>query len=121
VSFDGSGDSGSIEDVAFEPAIDHQALAALTVEHVATARVLDDGTWKTITAAQQSTLNDAIEALTYDYLEETDINWYDNDGGFGTLVIDVPQGTVALDINCRYTESTSEHYSERDIATGAEL
>ena len=75
---------------------------------------------KTVTP-QQSTLNEAIDELTYDYLEETGVDWYNNDGGYGELVIDVNAGTVALEVNVRYTESTTEYSAERDIATGEDI
>lgn len=121
VSFDGSGDSGSIEDIAFEPADRLQNPGNIQTEHLVTESILDDGIWLSRVSIQQTTLEEAIRTLTDDYLSEVDVNWYDNDGGFGSLEIDVGQGTVSLEVNCRYTESTTEHHSERDIATGQEL
>ena len=38
-----------------------------------------------------------------------------------TLVIDVTHGTVALQVNVRFTESTTEFCCERDIMTGEEI
>lgn len=66
----------------------------------------------------QGSVNDVIDALTYDYLEEVDVDWYNNDGGYGELIIDVSNGTVSLEVNQRYTESNTEYSMEHDIETG---
>lgn len=121
VTFDGSGDSGSIDDIHFAPAANADTIRDATIEHLATGSVFDDGQWRTAQTPQTATVYEAIEALTYDYLEETGINWYDNDGGFGNLEIDVANASVTLEINQRYTESTSEFYAEHNIETGEEL
>ena len=63
----------------------------------------------------------AIEELTDDYLAETNVDWYNNDGGFGELIIDVDEGTVALEVSVRFTESSTEYSCTRDIVTGEEL
>ena len=51
---------------------------------------------------------------------ETDIDWY-NDGGYGEIEIDVVEGTVRLNVNVRYVESSNEFSCERDIMTGEEV
>ena len=61
------------------------------------------------------------EELTYDYLQETDVDWYNDEGGFGKLVIDVQEGTVTLEVNQRYTDSTCEFQAEREILTGEDV
>ncbi len=55
------------------------------------------------------------------YSARMGVDWYNNDGGYGDLVINVENGTVALDVNVRYTESTNEFWSERDIITGEQI
>ena len=62
-------------------------------------------------------LDTAIEELTDDYLAETNVDWYNNDGGFGDLTIDVDEGTVALEVSIRFTESSTEYSCTRDIVT----
>ena len=121
VYFDGSGDDGSIESIEFLPQDHTDDFADLPVEILTTQSAFDDGHWVYQTTPEQMTLKDAIETITYDYLEETDTDWVNNDGGFGNLEIDVSTGTVTLEVNTRYTESTTEYSAERDIATGAEL
>ena len=119
VSFEGSGDNGSIEDVHYKSPDAFNAEAVI-VQHTTTYHRFEDGQWIRGTELTENTLNDAIENLTYDYLVETGADWCNNDGGYGELLIDVQRGTVALDVNVRYTESTNAFSSERDIATGEE-
>jgi len=119
VSFDGSGDSGLIEEVRFNGAeIDARSLS---VDIGLIYRALEEGTWVTRRAVERQTLLQAIETLTDDYLEETGVNWYDNDGGFGELRIDTERGTVDLEIKVRFTETSIEYSRICDIQTGEEL
>ena len=119
VIFDGSGDSGSIDHVGYGDAqIDG---SALMVEIEVMHRVFDAGRWVTSRTLEHTDLDRAIETLTDDYLEETNVDWYNNDGGFGELAIDVDEGTVALDVHVRFTECSTEYSCTRDIATGGEV
>lgn len=116
VSFDGCGDSGSIEDVTFGQAnID---ATALMVEVEIASRVLQNDKWITNRLLEPRDLQRAIEAVTNDYLEETDVDWYNGDGGFGELNIDVEAGTVSLEVSVRCTESSTQFSATRDIASG---
>lgn len=120
VAFDGSGDEGSIHSLYCEPCHSEEVLSR-EIEHPERKRVFEEGQWFTISEDVLQPVGDAIETLTNDYLEETDIDWYNDDGGFGELVIDVSQGTVSLDVSVRYTDSVHEFYRENDILTGEEL
>lgn len=119
VSFDGSGDSGSIHDVSFEPEWGNDRPLVTMLKEM---RVYDKDqqTWMRATQEEDMPLTEAIAELTYDYLDESGVDWYNNDGGYGDLVIDVRAGTVALTVNQRYTESTCEYEAELDIASGEE-
>jgi hypothetical protein len=97
VSFDGYGDSGQIERVEVEGAVD--ALPAATVE-IATA------IWGELEPQRQSmSLADAIEKLIYDFLGSAHDGWEDNDGAYGEFTFDVADRTIRLDYNERYTAS----------------
>ena len=109
VSFNGEGDSGSIEDILYEPRGNEEAVKALPVEHISTSSFFDDGQWRRHATPEQSTLNEAIDALTYDYLEETNVDWYNNDGGGGEFTIDFRSQCIEAYIDCHYTESILEH------------
>jgi len=118
VTFDGGGDSGSIEDVEFEDAFGDIELVNVSV--LKNSRYFDDGRWRLETVVTDLTLEEAIHVLTDDYLEETDVDWYNNDGGFGVLYIHPLEGSVELDVNTRFSESTMAFYAKKDIATGEE-
>lgn len=121
VSFNGYSDSGSIEDISYTPCENPDALKALPIQHISTSSCFEDGQWRRTTTPEQSTLNEVMDALTNDYLEETGVDWYNNDGGYGELVIDVHAGTVSLEVQVRYTESRTEYSAERDIETGDDI
>lgn len=119
VSFDGSGDDGSIQDVCFgEAKIDPKALM---VEIEIANRVLQKDKWITNRLLERKDLSSAIEEVTDDYLQETNVDRYNNDGGFGELSIDVEAGTVSLEVSVRYTESSTEFSATRDIASGEDV
>jgi len=115
MSFDGCGDSGSIDAISYGDAKVDAASVQIEVEVF--DRVFETDR-REVTCR---TLDLAIEELTNDYLEETQVNWYDNDGGYGELTIDVQAGTVTLEVNVRTTESSSEYWRTLDIQTGEEV
>ncbi len=121
VTFNGYSDSGSIEDVTYEPCENPDALKALLVEHISTSNFYEDGQWRRTATPEQTTLEEAIDALTNDYLEETGVDWYNNDGGFGDLIVDVQAGTVSLVVNVRFTDERTEYTAERNIETGENI
>ena len=121
VYFNGEGDNGAIEDVSYEPCENPDVLKALPIEHISTSSYFEEGQWLRTTTPEQSTLNEVIDALTNDYLEETGVDWYNNDGGYGELVIDVREGNVSLEVNVRVTSSTTEYLNLRSIETGEDI
>lgn len=121
VNFDGSGDSGQIGDIDYYPADRNAAVRNLPIEHLQNERFFDDGQWTSRVMPQQASLDDAITALTDDYQELSGCNWWDNDGGYGTLEIDVQAGTVELNIYIRNVDSFCDHSSCRNIETGEEI
>lgn len=121
VCFNGEGDSGSIDDIYYTPSERADEVKALPVKHFGTSTYFDEGQWRRQAGLRQSTMNEALDELTYDYLEETGVDWYNNDGGYGELVIDAQAGTVSLNVQVRYTNTSTEYSAERDIETGEEL
>jgi hypothetical protein len=103
VEFDGSGDSGQIEDIlAWNAAGDTIPLPS--------DRKLQLPASQPDNPPAEMTFQEAIETLAYDYLEDTHPGWEINDGAFGTFVFDVPGRSVTLEHNERYTEvSTTSH------------
>jgi hypothetical protein len=105
VEFDGSGDSGSITGVEIEggtPPLEAQWLFS------SSSWVNEE--WVTTEEVKSLPLNEVLEAWCYDSLEESQIDWYNNDGGFGELRIDLVEGEVKLEVNQRYTEISTYHF-----------
>jgi hypothetical protein len=102
VSFDGYGDSGQIERLEVDGAVD--ALPAVTVEIAASI-------WREREPQRQSmSLADAIEKLIYDFLGSAHGGWEDNDGAYGEFTFDVVDRTIRLDYNERYSASVNYSY-----------
>jgi len=107
VNFFGGGDSGSIDSIAMKD--DHRRELVNVVEY---SRSWENGTWQGEICETEKSLYDAVEDLVYDYLEETGVDWFNNDGGRGEFTIDVENRCLEASIDCYYTESTTEHYQE---------
>mgnify|MGYP003613415137 FL=1 len=104
VTFDGSGDSGQIEDIAAQS---DDRTVDLPQGEITIATVA----WGTdkVTAISMG-VEAAIEQLAYDFLSETHGGWENNDGAYGEFTFDVAKGTITLDYNERYTATeTYEH------------
>jgi len=102
VEYDGSGDSGQIEDVAaWNAGNERISLPPNTKTQLNSGDPEHPGPERNLEAA--------VETLAWDYLEIY-YGWENNDGAFGTFVFDVPARTVTLEHNERYTEvNTTSH------------
>jgi hypothetical protein len=100
VEYDGSGDSGQIENV--------EAWDARNERMTFPSGVMVQLASETPTQLLPERLEAAVETLAWDYLEiSIGWGWENNDGAFGTFVFDVPARTIALEHNERYTEITT--------------
>ena len=113
VEFAGSGDDGSIDSVVFEPA-DNTAKdqVIMQIERTDTAWDPEAKKWNRIPGLKDFTLSDAIEEIVYNLLDGTGVDWCNNDGGYGTFILDVVRGTYNLEVNQNYTESNNIVYLE---------
>lgn len=113
VNFSGGGDSGDIDSIdAYN--------ADMNTEIPLTAQIpwssdekyfnMDEGTWVKRTKEEVMTLEKIARGLTVQALEDQGLDWYNNDGGQGTLEIDFATSppTITLDVGINYT-STEEH------------
>ena len=91
VSFNGGGDSGSIDDIYYganavplgkEPTIPWPE----TVGGLSGSR-----NWIETTVLKERPLRDVLTDLTYMALDEQGLDWYNNEGGSGTLEIEFPE------------------------------
>ncbi len=99
VQFDGSGDSGQIEDIEVKAGDQPAELPAGEIE---LAYVAPDS----IEPERRSlTIRNAVESLVYDFLEETHSGWENNEGAYGEFIFDVAERTITLDYNERVESS----------------
>ena len=99
VSFDGSGDSGQIENIEVKAGEETAALPAHAVE-------LARAEWSK-SEPQRVTVNirEAIEQLAYDFLTTKHSGWEDNEGAYGEFLFDVAARTITLDFFERFVDS----------------
>lgn len=115
ISFDGSGDSGSIESVDIYNADNQRMQIDLTVIYPKEKSTWVDDKWVTETEEKEMPIADALEAYCYDELDKTEIDWYNNDGGFGQMTINLDDKVeIELEVNTRYTEYHSETFDLTD-------
>lgn len=103
VDYDGSGDSGQIENV--------EAWSA------ANARIPFPSELRLQMVSEnpdhppiERNLEAAVESVAWDYLDDLYSGWENNDGAFGTFAFDVPARTVTLEHNERFTDvNTTSH------------
>ena len=103
--FDGSGDSGQINDVTAR-AGDQAA------EFPCVAILLHDTQWgKQELATKKVNLREAVEDLCYGCLEQTHPGWENNDGGYGEFRIDVAKRSIELEFNGRFTDTWTDNHT----------
>jgi hypothetical protein len=104
VHFDGYGDSGQIEDIEAKTGDQPAELPQVSIEiahiHWGTPEI------------QRTThsVRDTIEALAYDFLEQTHSGWENNEGAYGDFTFDVAERAITLDYNERVETSEYSQY-----------
>lgn len=91
--FSGSGDSGEIHDV----------VGHVTEDAYGEGIKLQDDDGNTVTS------------FFDDYLEKTGYDWYNNDGGYGNITLNLETGEIKCDMNINIM--TSEEYQLEDDGT----
>jgi len=99
IEFEGSGDDGSITDVTL---MDRDGAVLKKVEKVNIHSVTDLG-------VEATTLDKSLMDFCYAELEKTQLDWWNNDGGYGEMVI-MPSAEcpIRLDVYIRETR-VDEH------------
>jgi hypothetical protein len=99
VTFDGEGDSGQIERVQAYTQKGDTELPSNAIEIVQAA-------WNTKKLDISSIpLSQAIETISYDYLEQEHGGWENNDGAYGEFTFHVAERSIELSFNARFTDT----------------
>lgn len=113
VNFSGGGDSGDIESVdAYNADMKTEIPLTTQIPWSSDEKYfnMDEDTWEKRTKEEVMTLEKIAKDLTLQALEDQGLDWYNNDGGQGTLEIDFATSppTIILDVGINYT-SVDEH------------
>ena len=105
VEFDGEGDSGQIGE------INARAAGDLPASLPKTPVTLHRASWRSDTlSTTEQTLAEAVETLSYEYLEQEQGGWENNDGAYGFFEFDVAKRAIHLEFNGRYTDVATHDY-----------
>ena len=105
VTFQGGGDDGQIEEVFMTD--DNNAYIDLPNDMIA---------WTTLTYGDQQSeqrqtkLVDALEDLCSRALDNTGLDWYNNDGGQGNLEINFKDNPPSIKLNVGINHTTTDDY-----------
>jgi len=113
VNFSGGGDSGDIESVdAYNADMKTEIPLTAQIPWSSEEKFFDmaNQKWEKRTKEEVMTLEKIAKELTLQALEAQGLDWYNNDGGQGTLEIDFATSppTITLDVGINYT-SVDEH------------
>jgi hypothetical protein len=106
VYFNGCGDSGQIDDITADEGIDLKG-TNVREEH---KHLLDAGGTFGYDHESES-LYTLIEAFAYKMLNCTNEDWWNNDGGWGSVHIEPRNEVVQVEMNIRSTDYTSYEFS----------
>lgn len=118
VEFSGSGDSGNID--AVHATNEREDVIDLTTTSIPwnkvrgeTSYVAGSFSWATKVTPEVMTVEKVIESLCELALDQSQLDWYNNDGGQGHFTIDLSQEapSIALDVGINYMQ-TEDHSFE---------
>jgi hypothetical protein len=110
IRYDGSGDSGQIEEIQY------------CTEPIDAVEDVEDNVHyeSPELSALSSDLKSRIEDFTSDKLLENIEDWYNNEGGYGTVSIMIPSGQYSIDNNIRVIEYENYTHEGNLIEKSAE-
>lgn len=119
VDFDGSGDSGSLGDVSLVFADGHEGDTekilgtSLQALKVVSKYNRESNRWIRSTVPALMSVEELLKDATYIALEESGLDWYNNDGGYGKLFLrlrDSNTGRPELVLNMNIRVTSIEEY-----------
>lgn len=108
VSFEGSGDSGQVEDISLDGKLLDRKMEGCKVSN---GTRWDPKTKKSTPIWEHNvSLQSLIESVCYDVLEANFGGWEINDGSYGTFTFDVKKRKVSLTMNERVMDVNTSEY-----------
>lgn len=117
VTFSGSGDSGEVDGAEIDDKYDHPLLQ----QHFTVMG--DTTTWKgeelgfvNEEGLVEKTIAEIMEDVANAYADETGVDWYNNDGGHGSVELDLSEDPPALRTEINQYETISECIQSEEVA-----
>ena len=115
VRYEGGGDSGDVSELEIFPESLSQANIANTLKveqltYHCLAAEYQDGEYRYFLQEQQSSIDSALRDFTLTWVDAHHGGWENNDGGSGTVTINVAEGTLRLEHSEYYTECSNYEY-----------
>ena len=115
VRYEGGGDSGDVSELEIFPESLAQANIANTLKveqltYHCLAGEYQDGEYRYFLQEQQSSIDSALRDFTLTWVDAHHGGWENNDGGSGTVTINVTEGTFRLEHTEYYTECSNYEY-----------
>lgn len=106
VTYDGSGDSGQVEQITYYDPDDKELEEPEgKLEILKGKSTLSDGKWVETVVPKEVSLSEAIEGIAYAFLEIHSPGWENNEGAYGDLEILVKDRKATLTHNYRFTDT----------------
>ncbi len=108
VSFDGSGDSGQVEDISSEvpSKVLHKEIQGVRIPNgTRYSQGKAEIIWE-----EAKTVEDVIQSVCYQALERVCGGWEIDDGSYGEFIFDVKNRKISLDFNERISDVRSSQY-----------
>ena len=115
VRYEGGGDSGDVSELEIFPESLAQANIADTLKtqqltYHCLAGEYQDGEYRYFLQEQQSSIDSALRDFVLTWVDAHHGGWENNDGGSGTVTINVSEGTFRLEHAEYYTECSNYEY-----------
>ena len=106
VPYDGQGDSGAFDEVIVYDGVG----GTINIRDVKVRTPHED----------DHTLKDALTSMANDCLDSNNIDWYNNDGGFGEYLIDLRTVPFTFTLKHNHRITSVEYESYNDFGEGGE-
>lgn len=120
-TFSGSGDSGCVEQLTFNflkvfedtRSLLESSETGITYENISGYEVSSEhpNNFVTVKNKLHSSIRDACEELIFQAIDLQHAGWENNEGASGTVVFDIEENEICIDIDVYYVESDSFHYT----------
>jgi len=109
--FDGSGDSGGVDEIDLATDQDANAILTKVVEGAKVLECTRFGTegWEDVLTTDPITIKDLIESIVYDALKAEHEGWENNEGAYGDIQFDSETRKIIMNF---YERSTEHHEHE---------